>query len=222
MGVVQWDKMGESKKGSGGGGKGKKNVAYLKVETGGKYKVRPVGQGIEITKVFNKHDGRIRCVVIDHTTDEGQEAIDKLKSDYGLECNKKYIINVIDRADGQLKVYEGPKSVFEVFGEWKKESKVEPGSKDGVDFSISAKGDGKERRYMTMPLSPAPFTDAEKTMIKEKVIAGDHNLEELYKATPTDKIEEYLFGNASGASNSGSTAKSGAATAAVDDEDIKF
>jgi len=217
---VAWDKLASD---SGNSSGSKRDVEYLKVKGGNKYQIRPVGSAITVTKVFHKKDGRTHFAVIDHLTDEGEEILEKLHSEYGIEGTRKFIMNVIDRSDGKLKIYEGPKTVFEAFAEWANEAEVEePGGKDGIDFIISVKGDGFDRRYTVIPKSPTPFSAEEKKMITEKMVKGDHNLDTLYKPHDAEKVEELLFGE------SGPSSQTAAAVAAQgnvpldDDKEFNF
>jgi hypothetical protein len=225
MSVIKWKEFAETSS-TGRGSNPRENIDFLKVKGGNTYKVRPVGTAVEITKVFNRHNDRIRCVVIDHGSDEGQGMLDKLESEYGLKGDKKYVVNVLHRDDGnKLKIYEGPKSVFEVFADWSTENEIEPGSKDGIDFSIKVKGDGLERRYTVIPGQATPFTDEEKAEIKEKMIDGNYDLDKVYKANDTDQIEKILFGSPD---SEGGTEKAAVAAAAgsgdevLSDKDLGF
>lgn len=70
----------------------------------------------------------------------------------------KYLVNVIDRSDGKVKLIRISRKVATIIGDWAALTGVNPGGKMGPDFIISA-GDAKA-------LLPTPFTDEEKEKIK--------------------------------------------------------
>ena len=194
------------------GSSNKADIKYLRVKGGETYRVRPIGRAIEITKVFNKAHGKTRVVLIDHRTDEGNAMISKVKTDWGITPTRKYVYAIFDRKDGnEIKFYEGPKTVFEVFGVWSQENEdEEPGGKKGADFNITVKGEGKERSYVTFPKDITPFTEDELEKIKEFVAKDKpYDVMRHYVPTELDKIEDILFGE----TNSSVKAETGVAAA---------
>ncbi len=112
---------------------------------------------------------------------------------------------MIDRADGEVKVLEAPAGVFRDFRNFYNANGIDPGGNDGVDFMIEVKGEGLMTRYVvSYKVKPAPFTADE----KKKITFARENgyvLDEIFKATPVDKIESVLFGEGAGESKAAST-----------------
>lgn len=197
-GDVETSSKSGSKSGSGGGDK------FLKLSPGNAYKIRPVGNPCTFhaywmaspddPKRFNRAitEDPANCII---------------RQKYNIEPKTRYAVNVIDRADGKLKVMEAPQSVFDVIKTWANASKQDPGAKNGADFEIRVvvppSGDRKRTEYKTTPIVQTPFTDDEKAMIKEK---GLFDLEEIYKAVPQNEIESKLYGSSKGSVTTASTA----------------
>jgi hypothetical protein len=89
---------------------------------------------------------------------------------------------------------EAPASVFEAIKRWAKASGQHPGNKNGADFEITVKippgGDKKRTEYNTTPIIQTPFTDEEKTMLKEKDL---WDLAKEFAPTPQNEIEDKLY-----------------------------
>ena len=192
MGLIEWNDVETGSRAGGKGGAGGGNDKFLKLEPGKTYQVRPVGNPCtfhaywvaspENPKRFNRA-----------ITDDPQNCI--IRQKYNQEAKTRYAVNVIDRADGKLKVMEAPSSVFDAIKAWAKAVGQDPGARAGADFQISVVvppgGDRKRTEYKTTPMLQTPFTDAERAMLKEK---GLYDLEEIYKATPQSEIEAKLYG----------------------------
>lgn len=192
---ISWDevespsKIGGNKKGDGTGGKYMKLVGSLQGTT---YRVRPVGdpctfyayyvQSPDDPKRFNRA-----------ITEDPKNCI--IAQKYNLEAKPRYAVNVIDRADGRLKIMEAPATVLDAIKTWAKASKQHPGGKGGADFEITVKipanNDRKRTEYKTTPVVQTPWTDEESAMLKEK---GLYKLETEFAPVPQAEIESKLFG----------------------------
>lgn len=156
---------------------------YLDTSKGGDYTFRPVGPHIKCRKAFKPYTATLQDSDLD--TDPASKA--------GWFFSKRYAINVIDRADGQLKVLEKGATVFKGFANYKSVFGKNPSDvKEGADFMLKVKipkgADGKPNKlkteYTVMHLKETPLTDAEVAMIKEKKLFP---LTDIYKSTPLER-----------------------------------
>lgn len=175
----------------------KGDINNLRLISGNTYVVRFVGDPEPFYKYFVAGKSAI-CANPDKCP---------VKAKYNIDPTLRYAVNVIDRADGKLKVLEVPPSVLKPVIAWWKARKHDPGGDNGCDFNIEITGQKKNTRYTVMPLDISPFTEAEKKMIEE----GTYDLKKLYKAVPDAEIEARLFGTGA----TGAAAPSAAALAAA-------
>jgi len=193
MGIIKWDDVDTgSKQGGKGGSGGRSNDMFLKLEPGKTYRVRPVGNPCTFHAYWVSspdNPKRFNRAI----TEDPENCI--IRQKYNQEAKPRYAVNVIDRADGKLKVMEAPGSVFDAIRSWAKAVGQDPGARAGADFQITvvvpAGGDRKRTEYKTTPMLQTPFTEEERAMLKEK---GLYKLEELYKPTPQNEIEAKLYG----------------------------
>lgn len=95
-----------------------------------------------------------------------------------------YAINVIDRADGTVKIWKFSRNIKLMIEDIAKKY----GDPSQYDLIITRKGKGLETKYTVFPdRENKPLTEAEKNL---KVFA----LGTIFKATPLDKINAYLRG----------------------------
>ena len=98
MSEIDWDSLDEefSKSGSG-------KVNFYRFEDGSVIVCRPVAGGKEFVKLWPP-DGEVAVVIVDKK--DGPAAAQILSEHVGrpIEPQKRFAMNVIDRADGQLKV----------------------------------------------------------------------------------------------------------------------
>lgn len=219
MGLVDWQDV-DPKPQSAGDNKDK----YLRLEAGKKYRIRPCGKPLQIHRYYvTDATGKTRSAI----TEDPKTCIIKQKYP-NEEAKPRYAINVIDRADGKIKILEAPPSVFRPMKEWAEATSKDPGGIDGADFAVSVEvpnGDKRRTIYKTMALVPTILSEEEVTYVK----GNKHKLPEIYKPTPQDKIESVLFGPSpsSGGTNNGSASQAAsaprpAAKAAAADDDIGF
>jgi len=202
----------------------KANCLYLK--GGNTYKVRPLGRVKAVWKFWNDTvAGKRFAIVDDPDTCPIQEK-------YGLQPSVRYCINVIDRADGKVKIMEGPKTVFEGFSAWYRNSGSDPSSSaEGADFAIEVQkttgANGKAMtKYLVSAIKQTPLTPEEKVLAKADMV----NLNDFYKPHTLEEMENLLFPKAdAGSSPKDNSAKtddydgvSSNESAIVDDEDIPF
>lgn len=192
-GIVDWAEI-DPPQSSSGGGENSGGVKYLRLEPGKSYIVRPVHKPMAVYKYFNNLNGKFRFAVV------GDPENCPVRRDHqDLEPTLKYAINVIDRADGEIKVLEAPPSVFRGFRKWHEKTSKNPGSETGGDFGIDVeipKGATKRQtRYDCQFVEPTPFSADEMKLIKGEVDGkhGLYNLPEIYKPMDSEKIEKMLF-----------------------------
>ena len=146
----------------------------------------------------------------------------------GFDVRPNYIVCVFDRADTEagitrLKILEKGVSVFQPFKTYfaKRKDKdgnpIDPGGKLGPDWSIEAKGTGRNTKYNIQPLDASPWTSDEAKLLKAKPEdnqdkprgergffnenKGNYLLDLLYNTDKAaEKLEKYLKEN-SGLSN---------------------
>jgi len=191
--IIEWGEVESGSKSGGGKGGSGSNDKFLKLSPGNTYTIRPVGNPCSFYAYWTASPDNPKQFNRAITADPANCII---RQKYNIEPKARYAVNVIDRADGKLKVMEAPQSVFDVIKTWANASKQDPGAKNGADFEIKVivppSGDRKRTEYKTTPIIQTPFTDEEKAMIKEK---GLFDLEEIYKAVPQNEIESKLYGS---------------------------
>jgi len=177
---VDWNSVG----GKDGKGGGRPKTRFIKFVDGETIEVRPVGKTVEFYKFFISETQR--SVVVE--LEDGTKAAEILTQHAGKEVKPthRFAMNVIDQADGQVKVLEGGRSIFKYFAAWAKRNKSHPGGQNGWTWTIEASGKGLNREYTTQPVGPAPISEQQRAQIKA---AGDlYNLDEVFQATPLDKL----------------------------------
>ena len=183
MGLIDWTSFSKGEK-SGNGAK------YLKLEAGKSYRIRPVFKPHIFYKYFvERPQGGFGQAI----TDTPDTCV--IRKKYGEQAKQRFAVNVIDRADGIIKVLEGPISILKQFSTWASETGTDPGSKDGGEFAIRVEcpgNDKKKTRYVVSFINYAPFTDEEKALIKSGAM---NDLETLYKATAQEQIEAKVYGS---------------------------
>jgi len=181
-----WDEDFKQDEGNGGGNGDRPKTLYMDITKSGKYQVRPVGPHIKCRKFFNPY----RCTLqdSDKETDPAWKA--------GFFPSRRYAINVIDRADGILKVLEKGTSVFKWFANYKAVSGKNPSNaKEGSDFVITVtvpklpngQPNKLKTEYMVMPVKETPLSKEEIEMIKAQKLWP---LTEIYKSTPLEKRQQ--------------------------------
>ena len=125
-----------------------------------------------------------------------QEAKDLFRKAYSLyEPRARYAVNILDREDGQIKIWKFSRTV--------KESIAAIADKYGdpneYDLILSRKGTGTNTEYTIIPeRDSTPLTDEERAL-------KTFNLTAICKPTPLYKVKAYLAGNANPQSESKSS-----------------
>lgn len=203
MGVVDWTSISNKDKNNSNG------VNYLRLEANKSYRIRPVGKPYRIFQYFIERNESQGGGFARAYTDDAENCVVFKKT--GEKARERFAVNVIDRADGKLKVLEGAVTIFKQMAVWSKNTGLDPGTKDGGDFAITVECPGnvkKNTRYQCQFLGPVPFAKEETEMLKKQ---GLYKLEEIYKPTPQADIMQKLFGEPSsskGSSKAATSAKS--------------
>jgi hypothetical protein len=166
-----------------GGNKGKSNINNLKLENGKPVDVRFVSAPKKFYKYFVGTKSAI-CADPENCS---------VRKKYGqqFEPGLRYAIVVIDRTDGQVKLFETAPSVLKPVAAWGERRKRNPADPQlGLDWTITRTGEKKNTRYEVVAGDPTPLTEAEQAAIT----AAGYDLEKLFKATPDSEIEARLFG----------------------------
>lgn len=164
---------------------------YLRIEPNIEYRVRPVLYPVKFERFYNRDsDGKL------HSAIAGNPEDCPVRNKYGLEPKPRYAMNVIDRADGKLKIMEFPFTVYEALKTWKDNTQREPGGKNGTDFVVKKTGSGikgtKWSCKCVQGITSTLWTEDDLKLIDKKRGGSVYNLREIYAATPTDKVEERL------------------------------
>lgn len=191
-----WAEVAQSESQRGRGG----DINNLRLVSGNNYNVRFVGDPVKFAKYFINNKSAI--------TDGGDNCI--IRSKFNIEPSTRYAVNVIDRADGKLKVLEIPPSVLKPVIAWWKARKHNPGGDNGCDFNIDIVGQKKNTRYTVTPLDITPFTEDEKAVIEREA----RDLVKLYKPVPQSEIEARLFGGGTAGAPQANTAVAASAAPA--------
>lgn len=194
---VQWGSVPEDSNGGDGN-------LYLKMKTGGTYRIRPVLDPVKFFKYFHKHEGKLRTAICDKPdVCPVRDRHPELK-----KPSMRYAAYVIDRNDdNKIKILEAPQSVFRPIGSTFESTGKNPGSKNGgSDFQVKVTGVGLNTKYDVAWAGSTPMTPDEVNALKEALDGDMKKLQKLYKVDTPEQIEAKLFGNLddSGSSDSGS------------------
>jgi len=196
-----WDEdyKDENKEGDGGAeNKDFRKARFSSMSKPGKYVVRLVGDHVNFRKHFKPYIAKVQ---------DGDKDIDPAWQ-AGFYPPQKSAVNIINKTDvwdwnkmeatgtGTLEILEKGPSVFKHFANYKGIFNVIPSGKKGPDFIIEVKIPKDEKgeyirlktEYLVTHLKEAPFTEEEIKMIKED--GGLFPLQEIYKSTPADKMQE--------------------------------
>lgn len=166
-----------------GGGDGS---LFLKLQAGNKYKLRLVGRALHYHQFWEP------IVVRSPFQDENGKVICPLMQQ-GFTPKDRYSIWVMDRNDNnKLKIMDFPPSLYNKFKDWYDENGgEEPGGANGPDWSVKLSaptGNQRFTKYEAMPLDRTPFTDEEKTKIREGKLK--ERLLDVRKDDSPDEIRE--------------------------------
>jgi hypothetical protein len=193
---VQWGSVPEDSNGG-------DNNLYLKMKTGGTYKIRPVLDPVKFFKYFHKHEGKLRTAICDKPdVCPVRDRHPELK-----KPSMRYAAYVIDRNDGnKIKILEAPQSVFRPIGSTFESTGKNPGSKNGgSDFQVKVTGVGLNTKYDVAWAGSTPMTPEEVEALKVALDGDMKKLQKLYKVDTPEQIEAKLFDSVdeSGSGDSG-------------------
>lgn len=219
--VVKWDEFGKNQKEK-AQRSGKRDLNFIpmgKRGVGKTYRIRPIGDMVQFWEYMVQHDGRWRSAI----TANPDECPIALK--HSEKPKETYAVNVIDRADGQVKILKGPVSVFQEFYTFWKHQGKKPGGAEGGDYELKVTGKKGRDYYQMEFLEKAPLSEEERAMALENM----YELEKIFKATPAEDIEEKLYPSEEGETVSVGVAKEESDTSnnevdssGGDEEDIPF
>lgn len=178
-----WDDFAEEDNGAAQNGV---KTLYMDTSKPGKYTIRPIGPHIKCRKIFKPY--RATLSDADKDTDPAWKA--------GFYPQKRYAINVIDRADGKLKILEKGAQVFKQLANYKAVFGKNPSdAKEGVDFLITVtiprlpngQPNKLKTEYAVMHIKETPLTKEEIEMVKAQKLWP---LTEIYKSTSLEKRME--------------------------------
>ena len=174
-----WDEDFTPKTNNSGSQDGDNKDKFMSLSEEGNYRIRLVGNHVK----FYRHWNPVRAIThYDYKSDDPAWQA-------GFYPSKRFAINVIDRRDGKLKILEKGTQIFKVFADYKSLFGKNPAGKDGPDFNIRVSipgGDKRSTSYTVTHLEAAPFTEEEKSMIRENL----YDLPKIYKSTPLEDIQK--------------------------------
>ena len=164
-----------------------KKIPFMTFPKPAKYQVRLVGKYVKFLKHWQPLSDAVKYPIITHESYKGQDPAWKA----GFYPQERYAIHVIDRSDGQVKILEQGKTLFNKFAAYKEVNQINPASsKEGPDFVIEVEwpnGVKTATKYnATATAKITPLTEEEVA----KITAARVVLEERYKTTPLNKIVE--------------------------------
>lgn len=186
--VVDWTSIGKSSLKRRNNPNGNMpELKFLRIKKGETVTVRLLGRPVHYYKYVLQHNGKWRSAIVG---DENDAANCPVGQKYNLDPAEKYSVNVIDRADKQLKIFEGAPTVFAYFQNWAEITGENPGGSNGGDFKITATGKKGKDYYEVKFLGRKPFTKEERVLLKTQ---GLYKLENIFKALTPEEIEQTLF-----------------------------
>jgi len=100
---------------------------------------------------------------------------------------RRHACLVFHRNDcNRLKIFEAGDTLFSHFGNWYKETGVNPSSDKGTDWFVWAKSNGTATEYSATPdVKPAPFTEEE----KKTLVNPPFDIDNIIKLTTPEEIK---------------------------------
>ena len=173
-----------TKKEGSGEGKGKGRIEWMRFEKPGKYKVRLVGKYVKYLKHYKPFGKGVR--IITHPSYKSEDPAWKA----GFYPGNTYVIHMIDRTDGKLKLLDKGHRLFECFFDYGTANNINPAGPDAPNFEIKVEwpnGNKNRAKYSAVASGgPAPLTPEEKELIK----ANHVELGLIYRASSLTKIKE--------------------------------
>ncbi len=168
-------------------------VKYLRPVLGKQYQLRPLGDLFSFKKYFFEYGGKWRSAIC------GNEQTCPVANKHNARPALKYAINVIDRTDGELKVFQSTPLTFVALQQFYKNYNKFPGKTHGAQFLLQTQGKQKISKYKLSLIGPHTLSTKDMQMIKNR--GGIYPIQDLYKPTDPEKIQEILFGDISNSNN---------------------
>jgi len=172
------------KEGGGSGGGGKNKIEWMKFDKPGKYKVRLVGKYVKYLKHYKPFGKGVR--IITHPSYKKEDPAWQA----GFYPGDTFVIHMIDRIDGKLKLLDKGRKIFECFFDYGTANNVNPAGPEAPNFEIKVEwpnGNKNRAKYSAVASGgPAPLTAEEKELIKSNHV----ELGLIYRATALAKIKE--------------------------------
>jgi hypothetical protein len=163
----------------------KNKPRYMKLVSGHKYKIRPLGIPYEIKKYLLKHNEQWRSAIcLDVETCP-------VANKHNILPKDKCVMNVINRESGQIEILENYPNVFYEMANFYNKTGKNPGGTDGAHFELSVSGSGSSTKYTMKFLGPHILSEEDIALVKKN---GLYDLKKIYRATDPNKIEQVLFG----------------------------
>jgi len=170
-------------------------IPYLWLKKGNTYKVRPIHMPVHFFKYFHQNEGKLRTAICENPkTDPNYQ----IRHDTYAELKKpseRYAMYAIDRADGKMKIMEGPPAVFKHFRLRFEATGKKPGAgKEGGDWSITVDTKSSFDMYSVTYLEDTPLSSEEKDLVKEAMNQDRERLQKIYAIDESKDLEKKLFG----------------------------
>ena len=208
-GIVDWKEVDPPKAASGD----KRQIVFKRLTSGQSHVVRPVHKPMAVYKYYVNEGGKTKSAIV-----ADPEVCPVREKHPDLKPSLRYAINVIDREDGELKVLEGPPTVFRAFRKWYEKTSKAPGGEKGGDFGIDVEGKGLKTKYDCQFVESTPFTEEELNMIKKD--PGLYKLPDIYKPHSPEDIERILFSDDTGDNRNSGENKSSSKSDSSGNDDL--
>jgi hypothetical protein len=173
---VDWTEAIKQRESSGDG-------QFLRLKSGNSYRVRFISKPYSFYRVFRELDGRIYTAISDEET--------SLRLPHRINPVNRFAAYVIDRSDGQIKIMEGPISVFRPVGIHTSITEQKPEDPlRGSDYMIKVTGTGIRTRYGVAPVMETPLTQLERASVGSMDMEG--NLKKLFKSQSLEELKQQL------------------------------
>lgn len=186
---VDWESLGGSRDEN-------KKSAFIKFEAGKQKVFRPIGKPVTFYKFFIASKSGNKSLVVDPEYKDKAAAMLSAHAGQEFSPNRRFAIHVIDREDGEIKILEQGTMIFNAFADWSQASGgTAPGhGQAGFDWAVTATGDGKARRYRTVPVKQTPLTKEEIEAINARKKDGKFSLSEVFVGCSLEDLIEKAFG----------------------------
>jgi len=203
-GFVNWDQVETEGNGGGEFNDGPK-PDYLDFKQPGKYKIRLVGKPFMFGQLFLSAEELGGGKAIPVIGDGNPDPMTSIGKEYKTRCAANVFLR--DGDSSVLKVMRCGKIVYSAIAQWAGDAGIDPGGKDGCEFTVVVTGSGLGKKYKVTSLPPSKFTKDEIAKIRESKDdpqpgKGIWDLASVFKPTShkqmTDIIVKHNLGVISG------------------------